>query len=129
MTELHSITNEQDIFNQRKGMMKTNNLYVNTDFETFSKKLILTSKRIRNLDFFNIGFASVTMLAITILGAMSMHLGIAIGILSAAELFRNLSIILAIKLYLKKQKTKYATLRDLSSQYKNQFFYIYSKNY
>ena len=125
---------ERDLFNQRKGEMRKNLETISRDIELFNKRVRNTSNRIRNFDFFNIGFGSVLMIIVVILGILASvsninynFIGISVASLSGFEIIKNLSILLAIKLYFKKQKEKYITLRDIANKYHNRLYLYVEK--
>ena len=125
---------ERDLFNQRKGEMRKNLETISRDIELFNKRVRNTSNRIRNFDFFNIGFGSVLMIIVVILGILASasninynFIGISVASLSGFEIIKNLSILLAIKLYYKKQKEKYITLRDIANKYHNRLYLYVEK--
>ena len=101
---------ERDLFNQRKGEMKYSISIIEKDLIMYTKKLNRTSNHIRNLDFVNIGFSSVIVFFLVIIGILEstnifpLNSGISVSVLSGFELLRNLAIIVAIKSYLGKQK-------------------------
>ena len=125
---------ERDLFNQRKGEMRKNLETITRDIELFDKRVRNASNRIRNFDFFNIGFGSVLMIIVVILGILASvsninynFIGISVASLSGFEIIKNLSILLAIKLYFKKQKEKYITLRDIANKYHNRLYLYVEK--
>ena len=120
---------ERDLFNQRKGEMKNNISIIEKDLLIFTKKLIMVSNYIRNLDFFNIGISSFVVLSILILGFLNIFnivqndvLGLLISSLSGFEFIRNISILIAIKRYFSKQKNKYILLRNNAQEHRDKLF-------